>query len=368
MTATRDSPSLLHLPLLAAAYLQPERRQDPDWTYRQAICNSVLKAFLDAFAFCRIKPSLSLRPGLERDRFILIEPSKPELYKGIAQDKEVKPETVGATWYPKRLPVDFIIPEGGHIVLHLHGGSYIMGDGRTASCRFLAKNLLSHTPARYVLSLQYRLAGHPKGRFPAQLQDAISAYSYMIHTLHIPPSRIILSGDSAGGHLVLALLRYIVNFEGKSLLPAPKCSWLWSPWCDVPAGADIKAWINSPKYHTEYTPGSLQAWGAKNFLRNLHLTTPVEEYVAPIKHPFLLPSPIFIVSGGREVLFEEHLRLSQVFQSIPENMSSVKFYMEDKVPHDVLMIGWIMNFREEARLCALQAGEFVRHLDEKSNN
>lgn len=365
MSTPRDTPTLLHLPLLVLAYLQPERRQDPDWTYRQALCNSALKAFLGVFAFCRIRPSLTLRPGLERDRFVLIEPSNPEFYTGIAQDKIVKPEVIGGTWYPKRLPADFIIPEGGHIVLHLHGGSYIMGDGRTASCQFLAKNLLAHTPARYILCLQYRLAGHPKNRFPAQLQDVISAYSYMIHTLHIPPARIIVSGDSAGGHLVLALLRYIVNFEMKSLLPPPKCSWLWSPWCDVPAGADIAAWVKSPKYHTEYIPGSLQVWGAKNFLRNLHLTTPVEEYVAPIKHPFPLPCPMFIVSGGREVLFEEHLRFAQVFQRLPENMASVKFYMEDKVPHDVLMVGWIMNFEKEARLCAIKAGGFVRHLEEK---
>ncbi|KAJ5220415.1 hypothetical protein N7468_009619 [Penicillium chermesinum] len=296
--APHDTPTLLQLPFLAIAYLQPGRRQDPDWTYRQALYNSALKALLDAFAFCRIKPGLSLRAGFERDRFVLIEPGRPELYTGIAQDKEVKPEVIGGTWYPKRLPSDFTIPEGGHIVLHLHGGSYIMGDGRTASCQFLAKNLLSHTPARYVLCLQYRLAVSPKTRFPAQLQDAISAYSYMIHTLHIPPTRIILSGDSAGGHLVLALLRYIVNFGGKSLLPPPKCSWLWSPWCDVPAGAERTAWIKNPKYSTDYTPGSLQAWGAKNFLRNLHLTAAVEEYVAPIKHPFPLPSPMFIVSGG----------------------------------------------------------------------
>ena len=29
------------------------------------------------------------------------------------------------------------------------------------------------------------------------------------------------------------------------------------------------------------------------------------------------------------------------------------------MPHDVLMIGWIMNFRKEARQCVIKAAEFV---------
>ncbi|KAJ5725955.1 uncharacterized protein N7483_007312 [Penicillium malachiteum] len=99
----------------------------------------------------------------------------------------------------------------------------------------MAQKFLRHTPTSYVLSLQYRLAGQRNCRFPAQLQDAISAYPYMLHTLRIPSSQIILSGDSSGGNLVLALLRYITQFKNYKLLPAPKRIWIWSPWCDVPA-------------------------------------------------------------------------------------------------------------------------------------
>jgi acetyl esterase/lipase len=309
-----------------------------------------------------VRPSLSLKPHLEGERFVLVEPAKPKLYTGVAVDETVEPETIGGTWYPRLFPPGTIIPEDQYVVLHFHGGSYILGNGRTASCGFLAENILSYTPAAYVFSPQYRLAGDPKGRFPAQLQDAISAYSYLIHTLHIPASRIVLSGDSCGGDLVLGLLRYIVQYNCTSLLPAPKCGWVFSPWCNVLNADNTNTWEVSANYKTECIPASFPAWGAKHFLGDLEVTKPVEQYVAPIRHPFPLPSPVLIVTGGREVLCQEHRELAEVFKKIPQNLSSVALFVEENVPHDVLMVGWLLNFRKEARRCSEVAGEFVKGL------
>ncbi|KAJ5620600.1 hypothetical protein N7510_004584 [Penicillium lagena] len=366
MPSSPKDTSVIYLPLFAVAYLRPEQRQDRNWTYRQALMNTVLKVSLQLFSAFHMRPSLSLKPHHEGNRFVLIEPANLELYTGVALDPKIEPEILGGTWYPKRFSPDSVIPEGQYVVLHIHGGAYILGRGRTASCGFLAKNFLSHTPSAYVFSLQYRLAGDPKGRFPAQLQDVISAYSYLIHTLRIPASRIVLSGDSCGGDLVLALLRYIVQYNSSSLLPAPKCGWIFSPWCNVPNGFNTEAWINSPRYRTECIPASFPAWGAKHFLSDLEITESVEQYVAPILHPFCLPSPVLIVSGGREVLCQEHQELANAFRKLPQNTSSVEFFVEENVPHDVLMIGWLMGFRNEARRCSERAGEFVRGLSKEA--
>lgn len=354
--------SILKIPLSAVTYLHPRYRQARDWTYRQALANTILKLSLHAFTAFHMRPSLSLKPRREHDRFILIQPADPELYKGVAEDDDVKPEMIGGTWYPKPFPPDTVLPEGQHVILHLHGGSYILGNGRTASCGFLANNLLAHTPSAFMLCVQYRLAGMPNCRFPAQLQDVISAYSYLIHTLRIPPSRIVLSGDSCGGDLVLGLLRYITQLDNPSLLPAPKCGWMFSPWCDVPSAKNTDIWNNNPNYKTEYIPASFPAWGAKHFLGDLDITKPIEEYVVPIRHPFSLPSPVLIVTGGREVLSQGHRELADVFMKLPQNESLVEFFSEDNVPHDVLMIGWIMNFRKEARECCMKAGDFLHRL------
>ena len=64
------------------------------------------------------------------------------------------------------------------------------------------------------------------GRFPAALQDALTSYVYLIFDLAILPSNIILSGDSAGGHMALQLLRYISDHGAELSLPLPQCAWL----------------------------------------------------------------------------------------------------------------------------------------------
>jgi acetyl esterase/lipase len=52
-------------------------------------------------------------------------------------------------------------------------------------------------------------------------------WCYVTQELGIPGSRIIVSGDSAGGNAVLALLRYLEEFGEKLGLEKPKAAWLW---------------------------------------------------------------------------------------------------------------------------------------------
>jgi acetyl esterase/lipase len=359
--------SMLKAPFTPLLYLGRRFRQDQDWTYRQALSNTFIKIFLRIFVAFRTKPPLSLKPGLEGDRFVTIEPGPEELYTGITVDDEIHPETIGGTWFPTAYSYNTTTPSDKHIVLHFHGGSYIIGDGRTASCKPLADNLLAHTPSSHVFSLQYRLACNSNGRFPAQLQDAITAYCYLTHSLHIPPSRIVLSGDSAGGHLALALLRYLADYDDEKILPPPACSWLFSPWCDVPGSRNIALWNNLPNAAVDYIPPSFPAWGAKHVIGNLELNRAVEPYLAPIWHPFTLPCPVLIVSGGREVMCQEHERLARHLQKLPQNEGRVEYFVQDISPHDVMMVAWIMNFKKEAAQCAEHAGCFLTKLQAMSD-
>ena len=81
-------------------------------------------------------------------------------------------------------------------------------------------------------SLEYRLASNLPfaiaNPFPAFLLDAISGYYYLVHTLGFAPSNIIVVGDSAGGNLAIALVRYLtlaqlpaVPAPGALVLPSP---------------------------------------------------------------------------------------------------------------------------------------------------
>lgn len=87
--------------------------------------------------------------------------------------------------------------------------------------------ILKQTGASHVFMPQYRLSSHADCQFPAALQDAVTSYSYLTQELGVPGSKIILSGDSAGGNLVLALLRYLADYTERLALQVPSAAWLW---------------------------------------------------------------------------------------------------------------------------------------------
>src|SRR6185369_7165240 len=57
-----------------------------------------------------------------------------------------------------------------------------------------------------VFNINYRLA--PKHRFPAAVEDACAAWSFLAHHARawdIDPERVVLAGESAGANLVTSL-------------------------------------------------------------------------------------------------------------------------------------------------------------------
>lgn len=362
-----NTASFAYLPLQIVAYSFPKFRQTRDWSYRQALTNSILKSGLKNYTALKVKWPLSLKGGGDRDSFINIQPASPEFYTGVATDQDIHPETIGATWYPTSIPFGTAAAgtsdNNDKVLLHFHGGSYVLGDGRPSSTSYVANTLLENTPCSYVLCSQYRLACRSNGRFPAQLQDAITTYAYMLHTLQLPPSRIVISGDSSGGHLALALLRYISEFGDETLLPAPRCMLFWSPWCDVPEARTPQTWKENRNYKTEFVPSSFPQWGARSFLGNLDISGAIEKYVVPLRHPFTLPSPVLVVTGSNEVLFDEQKALATCFQGFSGNEKAVQLVVSEGTPHDVLMIAWLLGFRKEAKECAQRAGSFIKEAE-----
>lgn len=77
-----------------------------------------------------------------------------------------------------------------------------------------AKTLGRHF-ANYAFFPQYRLAGgkgkgeREKGYFPAALQDAVTAYTWLIDAVGFEASNILISGDRAGGNIAMGLVRWI---------------------------------------------------------------------------------------------------------------------------------------------------------------
>ena len=84
-------------------------------------------------------------------------------------------------------------------VIHFHGGGYCVGSARTP--RSWAARLSAQTGCRVVLP-EYRLA--PEHPHPAALEDVRAVLKALSD--QVGPGSVVISGDSAGGGLALALV------------------------------------------------------------------------------------------------------------------------------------------------------------------
>ncbi|KAA0099006.1 alpha/beta hydrolase [Mycolicibacterium sp. P1-18] len=86
-------------------------------------------------------------------------------------------------------------------IYFLHGSGFALCSPRTHR-RLTA--WLSRLTGLPVFCLDYRLA--PRHRFPAAAVDARSGWDWLCTVEHFAPDRIVVAGDSAGGHLAVDLL------------------------------------------------------------------------------------------------------------------------------------------------------------------
>ncbi len=245
---------VLRIPYYMAISLIPFLRPNKNWTAKQTFMTSIVYPLLDATSRVGITETLTLEPGKEGKRFQTIPVSARDVYKGPLVSKTTKPAKIGGTWFPEAPTADI---SSKTVVLYLHGGAFVQGDGRTEQYGQVAKYFLDKGTADAVFSVQYRLSGHGRqDPFPAALQDALSSYLFLLYELRIPAQHIIFAGDSAGGNLATALLRYLNEFGAAIKTPTPKCAVLISSWVDPfyinPTG--------NPQRKTDFVPS---AYGGK---------------------------------------------------------------------------------------------------------
>jgi acetyl esterase/lipase len=343
---------LSRFPLWVLLYIPRFTRPHPKWTMGQAIKMKIISAFLAHTSAVRAAPKITLEPGTEKDRFVVLSPPGGYAFKGPAEDSQIKPTKLGATWTPSALQRSQV--DDADVVLHFHGGAYVIGNGRDADTGFTARTFLKHGRVTHVFTPQYRLSSYSGGRFPAALQDAITSYSHLIERLRVPPSRITISGDSAGGNLAIALLRYISEYGTNLGLPWPGCVWLWSPWVNVHAALDSKNLTTSPQYHTDYLSPAFGYWGSSTLCEKID---PLNPYISPLNHAFASKSPIFVQTGRAEVLYDDDVEIAQQFK---DKGTKVEVVVKQNAPHDIILVGPVIGFHVEAQESAKVAGEFLR--------
>ncbi len=100
--------------------------------------------------------------------------------------------------------LDLYLPQGqqgpGPALLHIHGGGWVGGTKESSSLRFLPYLEMGWA----VINVEYRLAREALA--PAAVEDCLCALRWIIRNAaqyNIDTSQLVVTGDSAGGHLAL---------------------------------------------------------------------------------------------------------------------------------------------------------------------
>lgn len=177
-------------------------------------------------------------------------------------------------------------PIGGVSLLYFHGGGYAL----SAKITWHMVALIAEATRSETFALDYRLT--PENPHPAQIEDALAAYRLLLER-GVDPHRIIVAGDSAGGHLALMLLPALRTAG----LPQPALAIGLSPWTDVgPRGASLHA---NDRYDL------VQSWQTERFREWLMAgSDATREALSPVYQDYRGLSPIYLQGGGREILID----------------------------------------------------------------
>jgi acetyl esterase/lipase len=304
---------------------------------------------------------LAIAPGVHVNG-VWVEPVPGLVHgeiKDFASQAAVEPVRIPGYWLDagERVQANAPPAPGEKVVLHLHGGGYVFGsaspDDMTA---LMSRGLLAHVQSlRRTFALEYRLAQASGGPFPAALLDALAGYNHLVNVAGFAPQDIVICGDSAGGNLALALVRYLfeerafLERASKTPLAPPGGLILASPWVDLGTSHDAPP----PSYlaRTDYI-GTLPIARAKfahaAFAGPLGLvahdtnrwTSPASKHVSL---SFAGWPRTFLAVGGAEVQVPSMSLLKErMAADMGEGMRAGQVYYCEPpgAVHDYMVLGW----------------------------
>jgi len=202
-------------------------------------------------------------------------------------------------------------------VIYIHGGGWIWGDKAGAVLEVLPYLQMGWA----AVNVEYRLADVSKA--PAAVEDCRCALRWVVHNAkeyHIDPSRLVLTGHSAGGHLSLTTGMLLESdgldndcaSDGKE--PEPRVAAIVN-WFGVSDVADLLAGKNRKNYALEWF-GSLPN------------KEQIAREVSPLTYVRKSNPPIITVHGDLDdvVPYEHAVRLHKALNEagVPNQLFTVK--------------------------------------------
>ena len=200
------------------------------------------------------------------------------------------------------VPAEWVVAAGvtgERVVLFFHGGAYHLGS--PARLRGLLVLLSAAAQAR-VLSAGYRLA--PEHPFPAAVEDALTAYRWLIAG-GTHARQTVISGDSSGGGLALAALVALRDAGD----PLPGAAVVISPWTDLDLGGESLR--SRAAVDVMLTPdGAREA--ADWYFAGQDARHP---YASPLYADLRGLPPVLIQAGDAEILRDDSVRFAAAAQA-----------------------------------------------------
>jgi acetyl esterase/lipase len=183
------------------------------------------------------------------------------------------------------------------VILCLHGGGFVTGSMYTHRKLF---GHLAKTIGARALILNFRRP--PEHVHPAQLEDSVAAYTWLLHQ-QIEPLHIALAGDSAGGGLCITTQLAL----REKRLPMPAGAMLLSPWVDMEVLGS--SWESNDRVEALFTRKIMVQGLAKMLLGPDG--NPRDPHTNPLYADLTGLSPVYIQVGGDEVLLDDSRRLAE---------------------------------------------------------
>ena len=220
-------------------------------------------------------------------------------------------------------------------VLYLHGGGfayYSKAHENLIALVTLAAKSNTFVPA-------YRLI--PEHPFPAQLEDALTAYRWLLKN-ETSPKRMAVIGDSAGGNLVLSLLLSIREAN----LPLPSSAICIAPWTDLSNPGE--SMTKNATY--DWIDKQMAEQWAEWYCKNTNVKNPL---VSPIHADLRGLPPIYIQTGSAEILYD---MICSFADRAKEQGANVKLESWPFMTHDFQAFG---DMTIESQEALKRIGEFV---------
>lgn len=211
----------------------------------------------------------------------------------LAEGATVRPVDAGGVPAELVRPAEQTAPAGA-VVVHLHSGGYCIG-GPDSHRPFATR--LANAVGAPVLVPDYRLA--PEHPHPAALEDARRAFEWVLG--HHRPELVVVSGDSAGGGLAVALACALRD-AGAPLPAAIACL---SPWTDLTGTAP--SMTANAATDVVLIPATVEVWAA-SYVGDRSRTDPA---ISPLHADLSGLPPMLVQATDTELLVDDATRLAE---------------------------------------------------------